>query len=322
MSHDNHHQVELEDVFARLDQTDEQENKKTAHFDLSENTYHHDDDDNEIHIEEYPHEVSLDNQMGIPSELTRRYIITPSNNNNLIRVDDEIELEDKNRHEVAESYSSDLKTKTGLKLSMMKSVGSASHLRELYVEELKKNPVTKNKHYIYTYLTLLGLLGGLISFSHDIIVRYLVLGRNSFMDLFDPERYFYLRMFIWVAYNLCLIIFAVLLTAIVGPSAEGSGLAGIKAILNGVRGLKDVLSMKTMIVKYLCLPAVLTSGLYIGKMGPNMHIGKFFKDNDFNFTSNLSCKEFAKNQNVRIHQKDKNTKARNDCVRYCCGLRC
>ncbi|EFC38841.1 predicted protein [Naegleria gruberi] len=66
--------------------------------------------------------------------------------------------------------------------------------------------------------------------------------------------------------------FALVLTALVAPSAEGSGLAGIKAILNGVRGLKDVLSMKTMIVKYLSLPAVLTAGLYIGKMGPSIHI--------------------------------------------------
>ncbi|KAG2385628.1 hypothetical protein C9374_003443 [Naegleria lovaniensis] len=147
-------------------------------------------------------------------------------------------------------------------------------LQKKYSAALEKQQLStkKHTHYIYTYLTLLGFLGGLITFSHDIIVRYLVLGKNSLINLWDPEKDYSLRLFIWVVYNLIFVSFAIVLTALIAPAAEGSGLAGIKAILNGVRGLKDVLSLKTMIVKLLCLPAVLTAGLYIGKMGPSMHI--------------------------------------------------
>lgn len=150
-------------------------------------------------------------------------------------------------------------------------------LQKKYSAELEKKQLStkKHTHYIYTYLTLLGFLGGLISFSHDIIVRYLVLGKNSLINLWDPEKDYSLRMFIWIVYNLSFVSFAIVLTALFAPAAEGSGLAGIKAILNGVRGLKDVLSLKTMIVKLLCLPAVLTAGLYVGKMGPSMHISMY-----------------------------------------------
>ena len=79
----------------------------------------------------------------------------------------------------------------------------------------------------------------------------------------------------WVAYvffALALVLVATLLTIYVGPGANGSGVAEIMGLLNGIN-YPNAISVRTLFVKIFGTICAVSGGLCIGKEGPLAHIG-------------------------------------------------
>ena len=72
------------------------------------------------------------------------------------------------------------------------------------------------------------------------------------------------------AFNLAAI--ASILTIYIGPAANGSGIAEIMAILNGVK-IPDYISFQSLFVKSFCIILAIAASLCVGKEGPLAHIG-------------------------------------------------
>ncbi|KAG2381385.1 hypothetical protein C9374_006374 [Naegleria lovaniensis] len=137
--------------------------------------------------------------------------------------------------------------------------------------------------YVWTYLFVLGVVGGLVVFLQDLLISYIFLGReeliNHFSGMENESAKFTVQLLMWVLYTLLFVVCALFITAWVAPTAEGSGIPPVKAILTGVDSLKDPISFKTLIVKVLCLPMVLGVGMMVGKVGPTIHIGAALAEN-------------------------------------------
>ena len=76
--------------------------------------------------------------------------------------------------------------------------------------------------------------------------------------------------FIVFAFNLACL--ASILTIYVGPGANGSGIAEIMAILNGVN-MPTYISFASLFVKAFCVILAIAASLCVGKEGPLAHIG-------------------------------------------------
>lgn len=71
---------------------------------------------------------------------------------------------------------------------------------------------------------------------------------------------------------MCLVLCATLLTIYVGPGANGSGVAEIMGLLNGIN-YPNAIGMRTLLVKCVGTILAVSGGLCIGKEGPLAHIG-------------------------------------------------
>ena len=78
--------------------------------------------------------------------------------------------------------------------------------------------------------------------------------------------------FYYVGFALLCALVSTLLTVYVGPGANGSGVAEIMGILNGVN-YKGVISMRTGAVKVVGVVLAVVGSLCVGKEGPLAHIG-------------------------------------------------
>ena len=76
----------------------------------------------------------------------------------------------------------------------------------------------------------------------------------------------------YVFYAMGLVLVACLLTIYVGPGANGSGIAEIMGLLNGINYPKAI-GVRTLIVKIIGTIFAVSGGLTIGKEGPLAHIG-------------------------------------------------
>ena len=79
----------------------------------------------------------------------------------------------------------------------------------------------------------------------------------------------------WAAYTcyaMALVLCACLLTIYVGPGANGSGIAEIMGLLNGVN-YPNAIGLNTLFVKCVGTILAVSGGLTIGKEGPLAHIG-------------------------------------------------
>jgi len=65
---------------------------------------------------------------------------------------------------------------------------------------------------------------------------------------------------------------ATILTVFVGPGANGSGVAEIMALLNGVN-YPNTIKVRTLFVKVVGVVCAVAGGLCVGKEGPLAHIG-------------------------------------------------
>ena len=79
----------------------------------------------------------------------------------------------------------------------------------------------------------------------------------------------------WLAftlYGMAFVLIACLLTIYVGPGANGSGIAEIMGMLNGIN-YPNAISIRTLFVKVFGTVFAVSGGLTIGKEGPLAHIG-------------------------------------------------
>ena len=81
------------------------------------------------------------------------------------------------------------------------------------------------------------------------------------------QPYFY-----YVGFAVACSLVATLLTVYIGPGANGSGVAEIMGLLNGVN-YKGVVSMRTGAVKVVGVVLAVVGSLCVGKEGPLAHIG-------------------------------------------------
>lgn len=79
----------------------------------------------------------------------------------------------------------------------------------------------------------------------------------------------------WAAYTfyaMAFVLVACLLTIFVGPGANGSGIAEIMGLLNGIN-YPGAIGLRTLFVKCVGTIFAVSAGLTIGKEGPLAHIG-------------------------------------------------
>uniref|UniRef100_A0A915KZY3 Chloride channel protein n=1 Tax=Romanomermis culicivorax TaxID=13658 RepID=A0A915KZY3_ROMCU len=119
------------------------------------------------------------------------------------------------------------------------------------------------------YLVALGVLMGVFSFAIDFCIVCL---RKLHFELFNraEEINLGLQYFVWVFYTLALVLMSAAICQFVAPQAVGSGIPEMKTILRGVV-LKEYLTLKTLVAKFLGLILALGTGLPIGKENESMH---------------------------------------------------
>lgn len=76
----------------------------------------------------------------------------------------------------------------------------------------------------------------------------------------------------YAAYSCTFVLIACLLTIYVGPGANGSGIAEIMGLLNGIN-YPGAIGLRTLLVKCVGTIFAVSGGLTIGKEGPLAHIG-------------------------------------------------
>ncbi|XP_027329657.1 putative chloride channel-like protein CLC-g isoform X3 [Abrus precatorius] len=83
---------------------------------------------------------------------------------------------------------------------------------------------------------------------------------------------FLLAFLVFFASNLGLTLFASIITALIAPTATGSGIPEVKAYLNGVDA-PGIFTLRTLFVKIIGSITGVSSSLNIGKAGPMVHTG-------------------------------------------------
>ncbi|KAL0476315.1 11 TM domain-containing transmembrane protein [Acrasis kona] len=147
------------------------------------------------------------------------------------------------------------------------------------ITKFLKHDAKEHERWVWTFLTLVGLTGGTISFVHDEIIAAIFQLRRTLIAAVPSS--FAGQMILWILFNFILVYIALNITYWISPAAEGSGIPPIKAIVNGAP-LTDPLSFRTLVAKTLALPIVLGSGLFLGKVGPAIHMGALISNNMMN----------------------------------------
>ena len=119
---------------------------------------------------------------------------------------------------------------------------------------------------------VIGVIVGLIAFAIDVAVSALFRGRRALFELCRDRVHLALAVFAHIALGVVTAAFAGLLTVYMSPSAKGSGVHYVMAVLNGVHVPKAFDGL-TLVVKSIGTIFAVGSGLMIGPEGPLVHIG-------------------------------------------------
>eukprot|EP00744_Colponema_vietnamica_P001770 GILI01002893.1.p1 GENE.GILI01002893.1~~GILI01002893.1.p1 ORF type:complete len:747 (+),score=200.05 GILI01002893.1:79-2319(+) len=120
----------------------------------------------------------------------------------------------------------------------------------------------------WIYLSVLGLVAGIVTIGVDYIEKFLHSLRHKSADT-GVE---FLDFIMWIVSSVVLVCISTFVCYKVSKAAEGSGIPELKSILSGVV-MPKYLTFKTFIAKVFGLVFGLSSGLSIGKEGPFVHIG-------------------------------------------------
>nr|XP_023018406.1 chloride channel protein 2 [Leptinotarsa decemlineata] len=121
----------------------------------------------------------------------------------------------------------------------------------------------------WVFLALLGVIMAILSFILD---RGVAMCNNARLWLYrDLTQHPASQFAAWSLLPVCLVLFSAGFVQLVAPQAIGSGIPEMKTILRGV-ALKEYLTFRTLVAKFVGLAAVLGSGMPLGKEGPFVHI--------------------------------------------------
>lgn len=127
---------------------------------------------------------------------------------------------------------------------------------------------------LWTAHILVGLFMGILAFILTYLEDEITLWRaNTIQTLIDKhENGLWAAYFFYISSAIVLVFTASFLTVYVGPGANGSGVAEVMGLLNGIN-YTDAISFRTLFVKCFGTLFAVTGGLCIGKEGPLVHIG-------------------------------------------------
>ena len=129
------------------------------------------------------------------------------------------------------------------------------------------------KAYIWLGYFFTGFLTGLIAFLMSQIEEFLVEHRSHFMQtIIDNYGNQILSSVFAVSFCFVFACVASALTVYVGPGANGSGIAELMAIFNGVN-YPNFIGKRTLFVKIVAVILAISGFLCVGKEGPLAHIG-------------------------------------------------
>lgn len=119
------------------------------------------------------------------------------------------------------------------------------------------------------FLAVLGILVAIISYITD--KGIMMCGKAQRWLYNDLAEHHFAKYIAWISLPICLILFDVGFTHLVAPKAVGSGIPQIKTTLRGVI-LKEFLTLKVLIAKWVGITSTIGSGMPLGKEGPLIHI--------------------------------------------------
>lgn len=133
---------------------------------------------------------------------------------------------------------------------------------------------TKMDAYVWLVHLITGLSVGffafLLSTCEDNLVEF---RKTTVQKLLDHHTTTFVQTFFFYSgIAVMLVFFACILTIYVGPGANGSGIAELMGVLNGIN-YPDVIGFRTLFVKMVGTLFAVSGGLCIGKEGPLAHIG-------------------------------------------------
>lgn len=121
---------------------------------------------------------------------------------------------------------------------------------------------------------LIGIFTGILAFLMSLLEDYIVESRSKIVEhIFEKTDNNLLYAWLFLA-GFCAILAMIgsAITVYFGPGANGSGMAEIMAVLNGVNYPKFI-GWDTLFTKSLCVVIGIGASLCIGKEGPLAHIG-------------------------------------------------
>ena len=118
----------------------------------------------------------------------------------------------------------------------------------------------------------LGVCTGTVAFLMATVEDYLIEKKADVPQEWVKDGHTYAPYFYYTGFAVACSLVATLLTVFVAPGANGSGVAEIMGLLNGVN-YKGIVSLRTGFVKVVGVVLAVVGSLCVGKEGPLAHIG-------------------------------------------------
>ena len=119
---------------------------------------------------------------------------------------------------------------------------------------------------------MIGVSTGTVAFCMASVEDWLTTKKSEVAQDMITEGKTYEPYFYYVGFAVACALSATLLTVYIGPGANGSGVAEIMGLLNGVN-YKGVIGLRTGFVKTVGVVLAVVGSLCVGKEGPLAHIG-------------------------------------------------
>jgi len=127
--------------------------------------------------------------------------------------------------------------------------------------------------YLWLAHCILGVIVAVITFLLTIAEDASAEFKADFVQkIIDKNNSAFEAWLAFTAYGMAFVLVACLITIYVGPGANGSGIAEIMGMLNGVN-YPNAIGLRTLFVKCVGTVFAVSGGLCIGKEGPLAHIG-------------------------------------------------